>query len=169
MFDALITELAMLDTGNSTRQASEDARPSRRNAGSPTPLRRRHVLPSTNAPSQLDANLDVRIVLDLKAKARIGKPARIYMVMPRCRNRASPFSGRHKARCWPGACRGAASWCSRVRCQASGSKTLCMTGPRSGRLPGSGGLKRCLRQWCQATCIAGPRAFEWPVLSEGSR
>jgi hypothetical protein len=46
----------------------------------PAALRWRHVLPSKNTSNQLDANLDVRIVLDLKAW--VGKPARIYMVMP---------------------------------------------------------------------------------------
>ena len=46
----------------------------------PAPLRWRHALPSRNTSSQLDASLDVRIVLDLKAW--VGKPARIYMVMP---------------------------------------------------------------------------------------
>jgi hypothetical protein len=46
----------------------------------PAPLHWRHALPSKNFSSQLDASLDVRIVLDLKAW--VGKPARIYMVMP---------------------------------------------------------------------------------------
>lgn len=48
--------------------------------GGPAPLRWRPSLPSKNTSSQLDAALDVRIVLDLKAW--VGKPARIYMVMP---------------------------------------------------------------------------------------
>ena len=45
------------------------------------PLRWRHALPSSrNEANLLDATLDVRIVLNLSPW--VGKPARIYMVMP---------------------------------------------------------------------------------------
>jgi hypothetical protein len=45
-----------------------------------TPMRWRHALPSRNEANVLDATLDVRIVLNLSPW--VGKPARIYMVMP---------------------------------------------------------------------------------------
>ena len=44
------------------------------------PLRWRNALPSRNGSNFLDATLDVRIVLNLTPW--VGKPARIYMVMP---------------------------------------------------------------------------------------
>lgn len=43
-------------------------------------LRWRHALPSRNATNVLDATMDVRIVLN--TSPWVGKPARIYMVMP---------------------------------------------------------------------------------------
>ena len=48
-------------------------------AGS-APLRWRSALPSRTASNLLDATLDVRIVLNLAPW--VGKPARIYLVMP---------------------------------------------------------------------------------------
>ena len=44
------------------------------------PLRWRNALPTRNGSNLLDATLDVRIVLNLAPW--VGKPARIYMVMP---------------------------------------------------------------------------------------
>jgi hypothetical protein len=48
--------------------------------GGAVPLRWRHALPSRGEQNLLDAALDVRIVLNLSPW--VGKPARIYMVMP---------------------------------------------------------------------------------------
>ena len=43
-------------------------------------FRWRHALPSRDAPNALDANLEVRVVLNVAAW--VGSPARIYMLMP---------------------------------------------------------------------------------------
>ena len=48
--------------------------------GGPAPMRWRSVMPSRTGSNLLDATLEVRIVLNVAPW--VGKPARIYMVMP---------------------------------------------------------------------------------------